>query len=1499
MKFSKKCVRIFGGCILFFTFALALATAAKAVSNQWDADGSYSLVIQKQFDSTLSQDVLDEAKKETYRFRVEGYRLDGDRNKIQIDDIVEIGPNSANWTGSSATGEPWKLSETLKSKGPIHVSVTEITNDVTVLVNGREYNMGDSRAEVSNLYTEAPQVRDLNSNGKITLSRPTTKMVYKNGTLVEEAVTATSTFLIKHEWPWTDDKVAKPQPWTKMPDTVVTLKPGDTYNYTGLAAGRYTIEDLAVSGYKIQLGPRTKDVPAGKTGEFYINSKPGKLVITAGGTQNDGDQHYYTIKRVSAPAGAETFEDRTTQAVASGGRYSVTNLPRGRYEVTEYTFSGAPTKFKVRVPKTTEDNKSAKFTSFTAQGKTITRYYVTMGGDYVDGFRYGPMYNAAGRMLPETSLYNVRYIADFLQADGTTKRLGYSASNRKGNYYYTLNDTIIPGSGSQRLAFGVGETAANKGGYCLLRWTEHTRTTKTETKDYDNIDYTATVDDRGWMEITAPTVTSADIGADRITYTYTVRKDAGGPAVGTLTLKPGETGKLEGLEAGSYFVRETVNLDQPDGFQMEISGDPFGSTEAGTSFDLVTMGDRALTITKPTAVNDGGRTYTFKVERTGGKELPTPFTPRTVTLKAGESSGGIVLPEGEYKITPTDDMTEVFQLTCSDSTQVHAEVPSAQSATVTFTNVFTEGNYGYRYVHEYYLKNGDEDKYSYEGCSPVTTVGGRDNDQETYGSVDVTKEPAFTFTGADGEKQTYSYAYMPDNNGYGYANEGKTAGRSSVDGLRPSNQSIEKRTGTPISYSVDATLTGNKSIGVDENKSQIIILRYFRVLPQNQKGSYKYVHVYYHRNRDGTVAWEGTSDIQEATGQLGLSYPAKNIPLVPNYRPEGEDQTYHYVHNNRPTCGVLADDPHDTNAALIEGMATSKPDAQQRYYPNSDGDSVVATEDGKQIIILRYYREEDPVVTNGTYKVVHEYYFREKLENQEGAMEDSGSGDGGLAEEALSEEPESGAGQALTAAPFSRQGASDSSGADQSGIDSAATSTESGAAPAETTPAEDESGSNPAETTPAGDESGSISAETMPEESESGSAPAETMSAEQEGRNAPVETSPAGDESGSAPVETTSAGDESASVPVETTPAESESGSAPAETTPAGDESASSPAETPSAGDESGSAPAETTSAGDESGSAPAEITLAGNRSGGSLADARLAEDGDDRISDEIMPAEGDAEGSGGDSSFAGTLSGGDGYAYTFEGARTIETITAPLGSPHRGDEVARRNIWAPEGTQTEYGYQYLDAVYGNTESESRYSHMANMEWAASTLAGDQIIILRYYRDVDTPESPGTDYGYRVVHEYYLEDAGGDWSLEGRSEVGREPGSDGQRYDQSNVAKQPEYGGRTYTYTEDAYGVWSGGQEYEPETGKTYVTATENSEQIIILRYVRKASSEESGKPDGPGKSPTGSSGTRPHRSAPTGDTSGGAGPWTALAAASLGSLVMLLWKRRTQKSKP
>ena len=91
------------------------------------------------------------------------------------------------------------------------------------------------------------------------------------------------------------------------------------------------------------------------------------------------------------------------------------------------------------------------------------------------------------------------------------------------------------------------------------------------------------------MEIKAPEQGSGT-GAEAVTYTYTITDNNGNSQ--TVTLNPDETKKIEGLAAGSYLVRETVNLDQPDGFEMEISGDPFGSDEAGKEFELTVMGNR-------------------------------------------------------------------------------------------------------------------------------------------------------------------------------------------------------------------------------------------------------------------------------------------------------------------------------------------------------------------------------------------------------------------------------------------------------------------------------------------------------------------------------------------------------------------------------------------------------------------------------------------------------------------------------------------------------------------------------------------------------------------------------------------------------------------------------------------------------------------------------------------------------------------------------------------
>ena len=1311
---QKKKKRIFGMSVLFLMMILALATTVMAASGRWVADGSYSLVIQKQFDTDTSKipkeeldKVLEEAKKKTYRFHIEGYRLDGNRNEIPIDEIIEIGPDSENWSGSGTETvvDPWKQSATLRSDGPIHVSVTEITNEVTLEVDGKEYNMGDSRAETTTLFTEAPQVRDLNSNGKITLSRPAEKTIFENGVKKTVPVTTTSFFRIHSEWPW--NNIQKPAGWTEYNETV-KLEPGEAaHNMTNLKPGRYTIEDLSVSGYRIQLGSRKETVSEGEEGTFYINSKPGKLKITAGGTVGDGGIHYYRVERIWAPGDAEAFVDRYTDPVESRGIYTLENLPRGQYKVTEYE-SSAPAEFKVRVAETKEESGGATYYKryFGTSSAGFTKF--PAGGDYITDLMFGPLRNEKNNIIKSSYSYKFAYRYKSAE-DGQNKYSTTGVFTLPANKSYSDGKRpIIYPRDDGTLAFAVWNVTATTGDHVDLSWIEHTRVENEYTKSKANENYTVHVDERGWIEITAPKDQSAVPGAGNIQYTYTLRKEENGPAVRTLTLAPGATEKIEGLEAGSYLLMETVSKTKAAGFEIEISGDPFGSTVAGHSFDLTVMDERQLTIIKPAfeeGKNDGGRTYTFTVERIGGEELETPFKIEPVTLHAGEDTSNlppIILPAGQYRVTPTDDKTEVFELTCSDSSQVHAEVPSEQASAVTFTNKFVEGNMGYRYVHEYYLlKDG---KYIYEGNSPVTTVGGRNKEDETYHSIDVTKEPDYKL----GE-QIYTYVYMPDKNAYGYVDspakgkilepeedetiepedaevlepeenetleleggevpkpegnetiepedgevlkseenealepedgeapkpeENKTiepedgespkseenetlesveniASESARDvalqsgenemlqpegdeepkpeenetlepdddeepkpeenetlepegdedpeseenelqqpaknmalmvesdivpqaendatvdseGLWLRNQSTARKDDTPIVYHVDKELTQARQIHVTKNKSQIIILRYFRVLPEDQQGSYNYVHVYYQRTPNGEV-WEGTSDIKQVPGQLGAPYSIKNVTQEPDYQPKGATEKFHYTFNERPSYGTLTD---DHTAPHIELYPRDKNDPNHRHYnPNSDADHIVATKDGKEIIILRYYRDiVGSTEKAGAYKVVHEYYFREKLENQDTGddSEDTGGGD---------------------------EGETDA-------------------------------------------------------QSENGIA----LQAEDEGEAADT-------------------------------------------------------------------------------------------------------------------------------SSFSGTLSSDSQYAYTFEGARAVETLSAPLGSPHKDTEVKKQGSWRPENSQTQYPYAYKDAVYGSAGVDGRYNYVSNMEWAASTEEGDEIIILRYIRGdgVEIPETP-------------------------------------------------------------------------------------------------------------------------------------------------------------------
>ena len=242
-----------------------------------------------------------------------------------------------------------------------------------------------------------------------------------------------------------------------------------------------------------------------------------------------------------------------------------------------------------------------------------------------------------------------------------------------------MNDaTKLKVPSSKKIGFtvtGVKSSSAKKIG---VSWIEYDEKESTYTPTGAGVPNSYTVDERGWMEITAPAMKDGK----NVSYVYTLRKEQDGPVLQTLTLNSGKIGKFEGLEAGTYLLTEKVE----QGFTMAISGGPFGRTEAGNAMEVTVMGDRKLTITKPANSQDGGRTYTFKVEKLRNNgDVDSEIG--TVTLQAGQQDNSITLTEGRYRVTPTDDMTEVFELTCSDSSQVHAQVPSGSSATVTFTNV--------------------------------------------------------------------------------------------------------------------------------------------------------------------------------------------------------------------------------------------------------------------------------------------------------------------------------------------------------------------------------------------------------------------------------------------------------------------------------------------------------------------------------------------------------------------------------------------------------------------------------------------------------------------------------------------------------------------------------------------------------------------------------------------------------------------------------------------
>ena len=190
----------------------------------------------------------------------------------------------------------------------------------------------------------------------------------------------------------------------------------------------------------------------------------------------------------------------------------------------------------------------------------------------------------------------------------------------------------------------------------------------------------------------------------------------------------------------------------------------------------------------------------------------------------------------------------------------------------------------------------------------------------------------------------------------------------------------------------------------------------------------------------------------------------------------------------------------------------------------------------------------------------------------------------------------------------------------------------------------------------------------------------------------------------------------------------------------------------------------------------------------------------------------------------------------TLEGKSNIGTVpNADAEKEYTGEDVSR--IPDYKGTT----YTYYECGYGNV-SDSSYKEDEGKKFVKATESGDQIIILRYYREESTKDpDPSPKVSYKYIHEYYFKHPDGSLTLEGKSDIGTVPDAKaGVEYNDKNVTQVPDYEGKTYTYFNCGYGAMFSDKDYSELPDKTFIYATESGEQIIILRYEREE------KPDDP-----------------------------------------------------
>lgn len=1212
------------------------------------------------------------------------------------------------------------MTETFYSHGPFDVTVTEITDNIVLEVDGEFYNMSDSTSDAAISVNSRTHTVELRNNSSLTITRP-----------VPSGSADAGPDILRYHITSTQDEMHSPSGFEAL-DTIVELGAGESQTISktesghNLLAGSYTIEQIAApDGYTLQLGDRDETVSPGEKGMFYINGNPGTLKLTAGGSENDGFIHSYVIERIKKESGDESVFNTRSETLESGKFVVVDNLPKGEYTITEHTIN-VNQRYTLNVTQTAERQEKSSGLSKTDTRKWI---YFSLGNPNDPNFvvnsykmdKFGPLYKGKNK-LDNTYTYTAFAYAP-VSSDGKiyTKDIKryYREAGFQGGRTVTMSDAKeFDAPEIKKIGFAATGVSSSTPTSIGVKWYEYG--IRTENFISANVYQTFTVDDRKQLTIMAPELPNPSApGADDIVYYYTIANEDesflqgvtyadGSPLPNeedksrnkrTVALLPGNSVELKLPAAGSYKILETIEGASAVGFEMEVKGHPFNTTETSTQLKVTVKNKRSLTISKPAVKKRDTRRYHFTVKG------PNSFD-KTINIGAGESSELIWLNEpGEYTIMPQNTELETYQLSYTDSGAIYGMV-NGHTSSVTFTNTFSKDVYAYRYINEYYVKDPDG-TYHHEGNSPIATVRGREGG-EVYQASQIRKETNFN-----------GLAYTHFDESYGWVDpldpdisNGVTVDQKPRD--RGSDPFTSKYQGVLVNGGTGVANTGNTqtptrtlnyapvaswdSAYVTTDAREIVILRYYR--ERNPIGHYQVIHEYYRRNDTGDH-WEGQTQIEPRDGEIDVLYTAeKDVTLLPEFQPKG-DKKYTYTWDGRARYGVTVQEQ--------EGVRDDYTGQTKIYTVDTDWTSVKGTKEGDQIIILRYYRTPSK---EGAYRIVHEYYYREEREGSDDVGEEDTSV-GGTEDTPEEETPEE---------PFSAEGLDE--GMEESGEGSETTDSQGYEA--------------------LFDANAGITMQKVTEEEDPPPLPEpENILPAMEASGAPVQEAsdppPDPESSNAQPVFEEMGEDLPASEAIEPvlkasgTPLLLEDDEGQAD--PSGSEKTEEPL-TPNEDDEPSDFIADDEFQNFRAAAEPSitdEDELDSTMEKEELIE--LYADTDEETGEETGDPSDDGQ------SFAGTLVTDGRFSYTFEGRREIQEYTALLGTTYKGSKEDYILNFAPEEDGEEYYYTNYDIVYGmsairDDNSYGEYNYIPDKEWASAKENGEDIIIIRYYRSDDEPYTP-------------------------------------------------------------------------------------------------------------------------------------------------------------------